>query len=287
MILVTGATGRVGSALVEALPPGTAVRAASRSGDGSAAREVDWVRFSFSEPSTFAPALEGIRAVFLIRPPQMAKAADFEPFLDALEDRSIRRLVLLSVKGADRNPLLPHRGLEKRVMGQSFDWTILRPSDFMQNLETVHAQGIRERNEIAVPAGDGRSAFIDVADIGAVASQVLLEEGHGGRGYDLTGPAALSFSEIAAILSDILDRPIVYRKTGIFKFTGEHRDEGIPMALVMSALYTVQRLGFAAEVTEDLPGLLGRPATRLEDYAERQRSVWLPTATTATTPERS
>ncbi|MET3898072.1 uncharacterized protein YbjT (DUF2867 family) [Devosia sp. UYZn731] len=287
MLLVTGATGRVGAALIAAMR-GNALRAAgreTRQADGP----VEWVKFDFTAPSSYPSALDGVTAVFLIRPPQMADAKAFIPFLDALQERKIQRVVLLSVKGADTNPILPHHGLEKLVQTPAFDWTILRPSDFMQNLETVHRDDIRDRDEIAVPAGDGKSAFIDVDDIGVFAAKTLQEDGHVGKGYVLTGPQALSWDAVADVLSQVLGRQISYRRPNVVRFIWEQHRNGVPlpMALIMTALYTVQRFGGAAETTGELETLLGRPSTPLIDYVARQKQAWQSLRAHRETPNRA
>ena len=275
MIFITGATGRVGSAIIEALGSKVEVRGACRE-KVKLVGPTHWTEFAFEKPEGFAAALDEINAVFLMRPPQITKAAVFRPFLEALQARHIRRIVLLSVAGADRNRLLPHHGIEKLIQKPDFDWTILRPSDFMQNLETVHADAIRERHEIAVPAGNGRSAFVDVADLGVVGANVLTEPGHIGKAYRLTGPEALSFADVAAILTDVLGHKIIYRSPSLWRFIRDQCRAGTPLslALIMSALYTVQRCGGAAEVTTDLERLLGREPTRFRANAARQRHIW-------------
>ena len=136
--------------------------------------------------------------------------------------------------------------------------------------------GLRCRSEILVPAGNGRSAFVDVVDVAAVAAKTLLEPGHSQRGYTLTGPEALSFHQIAQILSDVLGRPIRYRPPRVLRFIRDQHSEGVPlgMALVMTALYTVQRLGRADGLTDDVLRLLGRPPSDFRSYAERTKAVW-------------
>lgn len=276
MIFITGATGRVGSAVIKALGSETELRGARREKVAPVGR-AHWTTFAFEKPESFAAALDGVSTVFLMRPPQITQAGVFRPFLEEMKARKIRRIVMLSVAGADRNPLLPHHGIEKLIQIPEFDWTILRPSDFMQNLETVHADAIRYRNEIAVPAGNGRSAFVDVADLGDAGAKVLIEPGHIGKAYRLTGPEALSFADVAATLTAVLGRSIKYRSPNLFRFIRDQRNAGTPLALalVMSALYTIQRLGGSAHVTADLQHLLGREPTRFRAYAERQRHVWL------------
>ena len=146
----------------------------------------------------------------------------------------------------------------------------------MQNLETVHRHGLCTHSEISVRAGKGRSAFIDVCDVAAVAAKVLRDPGHVGRGYTLTGPAALSFEDIAGILSDVLG-PIQYRPSGVWRFVRDKQAEGVVlgMALVLAALYTVQRTGHAAEVTGDVARIPGRAPTDFRSCVQRQKAAWL------------
>lgn len=270
-ILITGASGRVGGALASALKGRVAMRLAGR-GQGA-------VPLDFLNPRTFERALEGCDTIFLMRPPRIATGRAFRPFLDAACAAGVRRMVVLSVKGAEKNRLLPHHAVEREVIARNFDWTMLRPADFMQNLETVHRNDIRLHDQIAVPAGQGLSALIDVADVAAVAAKVLLEPGHTKRGYTLTGPAALSFGEVAIILSDVLGRPIRYCPPGVLRFIRDQQAKAVPlgMALIMTALYTVQRLGGAAEMTDDVFRITGREPTDFSAYAQRNRELWAKT----------
>ncbi len=277
MLLVTGATGRVGASVIRHIADAMPMRAASRG--GRPVEGASGVVFDMTAPATWPEAFAGTDALFLMRPPQIARRAVFARFLDAAAAAGLRRVVALSVIGADGNRILPHHGMEAEIMARDLDWTILRPSDFMQNLETVHRDAIRRRGEIAVPAGAGRSAFIDVEDIGAVAARVLTRPGHGGMAYDLTGPAALGFDEVAATLTRHLGRPVTYRAGNPLAFAlGEIRHGTAPMmALVITALYTAQRLGKAARVTGTVEALLARPPGNLDAYVARSRDIWEPT----------
>lgn len=270
MILVTGADGLVGSEVVRALA-GEPLRRATRKGGEDA------VRFDFHDASTFAPALEGIDRVFLLRPPQLASPKrDFAPFVDAMRAAAVRQIVFLSVRGAERNPLLPHDGIERLVERSGIGWTHLRPNDFMQNFITVHRHDIAERGEIVAPAGNGRTSFVDVRDVAAAAALVLTRPGHSGRAYTLTGPAALRLDEVAVILSDVLGRDVRYRPVGALRFVLRKRAEGapLPFALVMTAVYTVARLGLAAGVTPDFRELTGRDPTPFRTFAEDHAGAW-------------
>ena len=274
-ILVTGTTGRTGGAVVDALRGRAPIRAASRGAtpiDGTEA-----ARFDYADPATHAAALDGVERVFVLHPPG-TPLAQLTAFLDAAVAAGVRRVVLQSVRGAEERRFLPHHKAEAAVRERPFAWTMLRPADYMQNLADVHREAIRDHGEIAVPAGAGRSPFIDAADVGAVGALALLEDGHDGRGYALTGPDALTFGEVAEALSDALGRPIRYRSPGVPRFVWEQvrrYDRPLPMALVMSALYSTQRFGRAGGVTDEVERLLGRPATPIRAFAERERGAWL------------
>ncbi len=144
-----------------------ALRDPSRCVEGAEALER--VRFDFHDPSGFAGALRGVDRVFLLRPPQFAKIRrDFEPFLLTVLQAEVERVVFLSVRRAERNPLLPHRRIEKLLELSGLAWTHLRPNDWMQNFATVHRDDIR-RGELWAPAGKGRTSFVDARDVAEAA----------------------------------------------------------------------------------------------------------------------
>jgi uncharacterized protein YbjT (DUF2867 family) len=279
-ILVTGASGTVGREVAkrlagQAAPARLALRDPSRVVEGAEALER--VRFDFHDPSGFAEALRGVDRVFLLRPPQLADIRrDFEPFLLAMLQADVKRVVFLSVRGAERNPLLPHRRIEKALERSGLAWTHLRPNDWMQNFATVHRDDIRTRGEIWAPAGKGRTSFVDARDVAEAAAAVLTGEGHERRAYALTGGEALDLDEAAAVLSDVLGRRVAYRNPGVVAFLRHLRAAGRPLALglVMTGVYTVARLGLAAGVSPELERLIGRPVTSLRSFAEDHAAVW-------------
>ncbi|MHA6626544.1 SDR family oxidoreductase [Pseudonocardia sichuanensis] len=186
-VVVTGATGTVGRFVVDELvAQGVAVRAASRT-PRSAARVED-VRFSFTDPATWGAAFDGASGLFLMRPPQIGKVRrDLLPAVAAARSAGVRQVVFLSVLGAEHNPLLPHRVVERWLDGSGMEVTHVRAGNFMQNLVTVHAADIRDRDRLVVPAGDARMSYVDARDVGALAARCLAGGGHGGRAYAPTG----------------------------------------------------------------------------------------------------
>lgn len=276
-VLVTGATGTTGSAVVDELAgradDGLESLAATRDPDGYDG-PAEPVRFDVTDPDTY-DALDGVDAVYLVRPPEVGNVEhDLFPVVDAAESRGSRRVVLLSVLGAERAPLLPHRRLERRLERSPLDRTFLRAAYFLQNLETVHAAEIH-RGELAVPAGEGRLGMVDAHDVAAVAAEALLG-GHEGRAYDLTGPRAVSFHDVAVVLSAELDHEVRYTRPGLVRYAWRRRREGIPPAriAVECGLYTAARLGLSDRVTDDVREVLGREPRSLADYVADRRAVW-------------
>jgi uncharacterized protein YbjT (DUF2867 family) len=169
--------------------------------------------------------------------------------------------------------------MEAAVRDSGLSHTFLRPADFMQNLADVHGDAIRKDGEIAVPAGRGRSAFLDADDIGRACAAVLAAPTeHDGRGYELTGPEALTFGGVAEVMTQVLGRSIRYRPASVPGFVLREVRRGRPasMALVMAALYTVQRVGRAAPFRPDLERLTGRAPTSLAAYVARERAAFAP-----------
>jgi len=276
LILVTGATGNVGAEVLKILvTAGARVLAAARSGDTKVPSGAEIVRFDFREPGTFS-AFQGVQRVFLMRPPEMSDARrDLGPAIEAMKAAGVQQVVFLSLLGAEKNPVVPHRAVEKLLLESGMDWVFLRPSFFMQNLSTTHRDDIKERGDVFVPAGNGRTSFIDVRDIAAVGAKALLE-GHRNVAYPLTGDEALTYDDVARELSLALERKITYSNPSAFRFYRAWRARGkpTPFILVMIAIYTTAKLGLAAKITDDTRRLLGRPAITFRQFAHDEQRAW-------------
>ncbi len=278
-ILVTGATGNVGAALIAQLRGGdrrivAAVRDVDRARTQLGAA-IEYAPFDFARPETFG-AFDGAGSLFLVRPPEIADVrGTIAPAIDAARRAGVRHVVFLSILGVERNPIVPHHRIEATLRESGMAWTFLRASYFMQNLDTVHREDVR-RGAIVVPAGAGKTSFIDARDVAAVGALALTEAGHEGRGYPLTGARALGYAEVARQFTAVLGRPVVYRDPSPLAYARHMRAQGHPWAFigVTLALYTVARLGLAATVTPDAARLLGRPPRSLRQYIEDYRRSW-------------
>jgi len=272
-VLVTGPTGTVGRHVTRGLSDTDAdVRAGVRSVER--AREslpgsADLVSFDFEKPETWGRAFDGIDALFLVRPPEMTRVhRHITPAVDAAARVGVEHVVFLSVLGAEKNPLLPHRRIERHLQDSDLTYTFLRASFFMQNFYVVHQSEITERGELFVPAGDGKTSFVDARDVAAVGVETVVDPIHRNRAYDITGPDGLTYHDAAAIFSDVLGRDIEYADPGLVEFvvTATSRGVSLPFALVQAIVYTTARFGLAGRVTDDVERVLGRPPRSLAEF---------------------
>lgn len=269
MILVTGASGTAGGAVLAALKGRADALAATREEPGPGQR-----RFDLADPATYAAALDGVRGLFLMLPPGLPKACQrFRALLAQAKTQAVERVAFLSVRNADRLPFLPHRRLEREIEASGLAWTHLRPNDFMQNFATVdlYREGVRA-GRLVGPGGKSRTSYIDVRDMGDAAARVLTEPGHENRAYPLTGPEPLTLPEVAQAISAALDRPIRAETPSLPGFYRHARRAGAPrpLALVMTSIGLIARLRLADGVD---PPLSERPRT-IHDFARDHAEVW-------------
>lgn len=154
---------------------------------------------------------------------------------------------------------------------------MLRPGFFAQNLGDAYRSDITEDHRIYVPARNGRVAFLDVADLADVAALVFADPApHVGHGYHLTGPEAVELSEVAELMSDVLDQRIVYEPATAIGYMRHLNRRGLPLpaVLVQTVLHLGLRKGDAQEVDPTVSHLLGHPARTLRHYVEQNAEVW-------------
>ncbi len=280
-LLVTGATGNVGAPLVAALVrAGVPVRAAARHPAPPIDPLVQPVRLDFTDPATFDAAFTGVETMFLVRPPALAHPRrDLLPALAHAADLGLRHVVFLSVQGVERLRFVPHARIEEWLRSSGLHWTFLRASFFDQNLISVHGPAIRERSQLVMPAGRGRTAFVDAHDVAAVAAQAMLEPAaHQERAWTLTGAEALTYGEVAGIMTAVLDRPIRYAQPGLVRYLIRARRElrmPAEMIATTAAVYTTARLGLAAGLTGEVQQILGRPPTTMTAFVRRERAAFV------------
>jgi uncharacterized protein YbjT (DUF2867 family) len=215
MILVTGATGTTGRYVVhELLAAGARVRALVRKADRVSLPDgAETATGDLADPGSLAAALEGVEKVYLLAP--------FEPrlvelewnVLDAARRAGVRYVVKHSGLGASPDSSIAigrwHGEAQRQLERSGLAFTHLQPHSFMQNL-LGSANTIATEGTLYAPMGDTRVSLVDAWDIAAVAARVLLEPGHAGRTYVITGPEALTYGEMAVKLSVATGRPVRY-----------------------------------------------------------------------------
>jgi uncharacterized protein YbjT (DUF2867 family) len=198
-------------------------------------------------------------------------------FIDAAVEAGVGHVVFSSVAGADTNRIVPHHRIETHLAASRLGWTVLRPGFFAQNLGTSYRTDIRDHDRIHVPAGDGEVAFVDTRDVGELAAIVLADPTpHAGRGYTLTGPRAVTFGEVAALLTDALGRPIRYEPATIGGYLRHLGSRDLPVAqqVVQTVLHVGLRRDAAAPVDPTLGRLLGRSARDIADHVADHLVLW-------------
>jgi uncharacterized protein YbjT (DUF2867 family) len=282
-VLVTGASGNVGSYVVkELLKLGEKVVAAGtepKKLKNMFGETVDAVQFDFTDKDTFNNALNGVDRVFLMRPPHLGKPQDLYTFIDAMKSRNIKLISFLSLMGVENNTIPPHHKIEKYIESSGVPYAHIRPGFFMQNVSGIHSVEIREQDQIFIPAGKSKTSFIDASDIGLSIATILHEpDKYRNTAHTITGPAALDYYQVAEILSKITGRRITYAKPGYLRYRNYYiKRRGFEKSFVnvTVALYFMTRLGTAKDVTDEFYKLTGKKPRTFEDFAIENSAAFM------------
>lgn len=282
-VLVTGATGNVGQEVVRAL---LNKQMQVIAGDYRPERvqtvfgeSVKAVQLDFLQRETWDAALKDVKHLFLMRPPAIADVNNsLNPFVDAARAKGVDHVVFLSVAGAGKNRIVPHRKVEDHLRSVSDHFTNLRPGFFAQNLQSSYRDDIIKDDRIYVPAGTNPVNWIDVQDIAQVAALVLSEpEKHRGQSYTLAGPGAVPWSVVTEALSRALGRTIRYEPASVLGYMRHLSRQGLPRGAIMvqTILHFLLRFGQGATEDPTLEQLLGRKGVGVEQYIARNAELWM------------
>ena len=284
MILVTGATGTVGSALIEQLcgsgvPTRALVRSPERA-DSLRGYDCETAVGDLGDPASLGAALRGVDAMFLLSPPGPDQVALENSALDAAEQAGVR-VVKLGVIHVDSetNPggrfIDNHRQVLERLRSGNSAWTVLAPNDYMQNALQV-AGLVQERAMLPRLPAEAAVSSVDARDIAAVAAHVLTSEGHEGRVYTVTGPEALTGEQVAERFSQALGREIAHVDTTPDQMRAALTGAGVPEWTVGGLLELDEgyRSGAFAVVTDEVDKGAGRAARTWMDFATDHRNAF-------------
>ena len=270
-ILVTGATGKVGQEVINALRGSyVKTRAGLRDLSRAAALGVEGVAFDFNDMSTWSGAFDGVDALYFVTPPFHPREAEIgRQAIAAAIEAGIRKIVKLSAMGTENAEGFAHKEVDDHLSAYDLDYTILKPNFYCQNFSAMHSATIKATGSFYASAADGKTSFIDTRDIAAVAAKALTQPGHEGKEYELTGPDPLDNYQVASLLSEAAGREITYVPVSPEEAAEGLRKAGFPEVGVraLSALMGFVRAGYTARTTDTVKEILGRDAIHFSRYA--------------------
>lgn len=279
MIVVTGATGNVGRPLVQALAAaGEQVRAVSRGSSGTPAEGVEYRAADLTDPESLGAVFQGADSLFLLLAGDLLSGRPSPAtLLDKAVEAGVRRVVALSSQAAGTRPeAVSHetlRQLESAVRDSGLEWTILRPGGFFTNAY-AYAESVRGERTVFAPFGDVGLPTVDPADIADAASAVLLQQGHGGRTYVLTGPEPYSPRQQAKAIGEALGAEVEFVELTREQARG-HMLQHMPEVVVEGTLDILgEPTAEERRVSPDVETLLGRPARTFPDWAVRNSAAY-------------
>jgi uncharacterized protein YbjT (DUF2867 family) len=283
MLLITGATGTVGTHVVRLLADkGQAVRAMTRNrARVPRLREVEVVQADFDDPASLRQAVAGVEAVFLLTAPESPTPRHDLAILDEARSAGINKIVKLSAIGTgtkiDANTTLGawHLLAEQAVRASGMAWTILRPSTFASNFRRW-ADTINAGEPIPNLTGTGTQGVIDPRDVAAVAVETLISSVHIGHVYTLTGPELLSVPDQADRLEQALGRPVktvdLPLDVARAQMLASGMDSSIVDVIITGSAWV--RAGHNAILTDDVTRVLGRPPASFDAWARDHRDAF-------------
>ena len=283
-ILVTGAAGTVGSNLLQSLAdrPGVSVRAGTRDlaklRAATLSPNVVPVEFDYTRPATMRAALDGVEKLYLLTPLSDQQVNWARTLIDAAGRAGVRHVVRQSEWSCRTDRASPlrrwHAEIERYVAASGMTWTVLRPMPFMTNFIVFtppNADGV-----IYAPLGASATAYVDPRDIADAAAAILTSDSHGGRTYTLTGPAALTTSDVASALSAASGRTIRYVDVSDEMARGAMSEMGVPLVINEAIIeaYVLMRLDQTSEVTDSVRELTGHLPRRIDEFARDMAAAW-------------
>ena len=281
MILVIGGRSKIGAALIgELLGRGQQVRALVRAGEpaGSLPAAAEAVTGDLADEGSLVTAMAGIEKVFLLSSPHPDAVSWHRHAIDAARRTQVQLLARSSILGADRESpaefISAHTICDRYLEDSGLPYVIVRPNLFLQNVPESTIPSIGASGTFYADAGEALISMVDTRDVAAVAALALTDPGHADAHYDVTGPEALSYTDVAAKLTSVMGRSIRYVGASDDAVRQALLDAGLTkwFAGALIGLYQDYRRsgtgGYAAQVTATVQRLTGRPARSLDDQLD-------------------
>lgn len=277
-ILITGATGNIGSELVKILsaqniPFRALVRASESATALSALPGAQVVTGDMADPESLAKALQGIKKAFLLTNSSEVAETLQRQFVTAARQAGVQHIVKLSQLAADiHSPvrfLRYHAAIEQQIKDSGMAYTFLRPNLFMQGFLSFR-ELIARQGKFFAAIGDAPVSVIDIRDIAAVAAAALTNDAHQGKTYTLTGPEALTHQQIAAALGDATGKPVTFINISPEEMLKAVLEAGFPVWQADGLIedYAHYARGEAAAVSTTVQEVTGTPARSINTFAK-------------------
>jgi len=277
MILVTGATGKIGAEVLKQLSalnvPARALVRDPQKAAALAGPTIELVQGDLMDPHSLEAAIQGVDTLFLLSPqggdPYMMESGAVEASSRAGVKHIVKQAVLGASPFSEVGFIRSHWRVEKLIEQPGIDYTFLHPNHLMQHFVAIFGPTIIGTNSFFAPVKDGRISMVDARDIAAVAVAALTEEGHEGKTYDITGPEALSYSEAAEKLSAAVGRPIMYIDVPPEAAKQVILGSGAPQFIAddVVGLYVYFAEGYGDQVTDVVARVLKRQPLSFDQFA--------------------
>ncbi|HSI90833.1 MAG TPA: SDR family oxidoreductase [Adhaeribacter sp.] len=288
-ILITGATGTVGTAIVKKLSNlDVHIRAGVHSiikGENLKYPNVEICEIEYHRPESLKVAFTGVDRVFMITPLSPEQLETAKLLIDQARECGVKHVVRLSAIGADAEPAIQmcrwHREVEQYLQDSGLNYTILRPTTFMQNFVNYYGDSIRKGDCIYLPLGEGKVSYVDVRDIAEIASEVLTTDRYFNQILDVTGPEALSVEEVAQAISDATGRQVRYVDVPEEGARQSMQEMNMPgwMVDAYMELHHISKAGQIAAVSGTTEKVTGHKGHTVHDFARQYAECFQPDQT--------
>lgn len=283
-LLVTGATGNVGAEILSLFADdskGIKVYAGVRDiakaqSQIAALNTIECRHFDFEDPTSFATALSGIDTVFLLRPPHLADVQRyFSPLVAAFVENQVSQVVFLSVQGAEKLPMIPHRKIEVLLQKKQLATIFLRPGYFMQNLTTTLWDEIHTLRSISLPAGKGQFNWLDIEDLADLAHHMILNfDAYKNSAWVVSGQEDLDFETVVNRLNQICGTSIAYHSLSPWRYIQLKRAEGMKLdkTLVTLMLHFLPQFQGPPAIVPTLEAVLARKPRSIGQFILKHKA---------------
>lgn len=285
--LITGATGNIGTQVIHYLMKTTqgvdilvAARDIQRAKKSfSRYAELSYRVFDFESKATFNDAFNDIEVLFLLRPPHISQVDTyFKPLIESAVSNGIRKIVFLSVQGAEKSNLIPHHKIELLIKAAPVDYIFVRPSYFMQNLTTTLLPEIQNTQTITLPSGNAIFNWIDVKNIGEAIAVLMHQFDHyKNQAIEITGSENKSLPQVVQQINQLTGTAITYRSVNPLRFYFIKKKSGLThgFALAMTMIHFLQRFLKETEMNDNYYAITGNEPTSLKEFIKRSTDLFM------------